>query len=291
MHFTYETPDKTQLFQGDLLNRSPEMDRLLEDNHPIYFAKEDYKFFIILTQSCDLALRNGTCNTKYINIAPARPLNIVIKNIILKYQYDDVEQKLGFISEKRKQKIYDFMERLFNNNEHDYFFLYREPNLELDDEHCAFLRLSIAVRSESYATLVQSKFLQIKEPYRSKLGFLVGNLYSRVATEDWLPKRCTKIRFKQYTQQPIENPDLVLWIENDIHQKLLNNIKKYPQEEQTIEKLEEEITKLKTVKSARIKDSIELITSELLKIGIAADVITKIENRLENNPTFRGIIK
>jgi hypothetical protein len=291
MHFTYETPDKAKLYQGDLLKRSPEIEKILKDTHPTYCEKEDYKFFIVLTQSCDLALRNGSCNTKYINIAPARPLNVVIKDIILKYQYDDTERKLGFINEKRKEKIYDFMERLFNNNEHDYFFLYREENFELDDEHCAFLRLSIAIKSESYATLLQSKFLQIKEPYRSKLGFLVGKLYSRVATEDWLPNWCTKKRFQQYTQQPIEDPDLVLWVENDIYQKVLKNIKKYPPEEQTIEKLEEEIRNLKTERSTRIKESIELIISELSKIGIAPDIITKIQKRLENNPAFRGIIK
>ena len=47
------------------------------------------------------------------------------------------------------------------------------------------LRVSIALRRQHYETICQARRLSLIDSYSAKLGWLVGNLYSRIATKDW----------------------------------------------------------------------------------------------------------
>jgi len=49
---------------------------------------------------------------------------------------------------------------------------------------CAFLLLSIALRAEHYGALLEAKIAQLDDIFAAKLGWLTGNLYSRVGTPD-----------------------------------------------------------------------------------------------------------
>lgn len=64
IHFTYKQfPDMSSLCQGDVLRVTDEMREILKEVHP-YFLNEQYKYFMVLTQSCDLVRRNaGKCKT------------------------------------------------------------------------------------------------------------------------------------------------------------------------------------------------------------------------------------
>lgn len=54
----------------------------------------------------------------------------------------------------------------------------------------ALLRVSISLRREHYDLLVKSRVLGLAPSYAAKLGWLVGNLYSRVPTPDWEDQQC-----------------------------------------------------------------------------------------------------
>lgn len=73
IHFTYKpSPDMSSLCQGDVLCVTDEMRKILKEVHP-YFLNEQYKYFMVLTQSCDLVRRNaGKCKTPYITLAAVR---------------------------------------------------------------------------------------------------------------------------------------------------------------------------------------------------------------------------
>ena len=49
----------------------------------------------------------------------------------------------------------------------------------------AMLRIEIALHTKHYDTLLSSRRGRLKPAFQAKLGWLVGNLYSRVGTEDW----------------------------------------------------------------------------------------------------------
>jgi len=74
MHFTYnEGADKEKLKQGDVLRKTARLQEILEEVHPHYNC-EEYKYFQVLTQSCDLVRRDqdGSCNSRYITLAAVR---------------------------------------------------------------------------------------------------------------------------------------------------------------------------------------------------------------------------
>jgi hypothetical protein len=294
MHFTYSAPVKTQLMQGDVISRSEEVEKLLKEIHPHYHGSNDYKYFIVLTQTCDLVRRNvgGACKSRYISLAAVRPLQTALRRALETFQYTEVERKLGFAPDSAKTKLEQFMVRLLNNNEPDYFFLFREPLRGLTEDHCAFLQLSVSLRGDlHYDTLLDAKVLQLQESFQHKLGWLVGNIYSRVGTEDWLPDQCTPDVFLRHARAPAENEGLVLWLEQDVYSKVLKTLKNAPPGEWTEERLKAEVKTATQTKASRRAQALERVSQALSHLGLAEGQIDGVVLRLENDPEFRSHIK
>jgi hypothetical protein len=102
--------------------------------------------------------------------------------------------------------VWEFFTRLINNNEPNYFYL--EASGELTSDSVAFLRLSIALKADvHYDTCLNAKILQLTDMFQAKLGWLVGQLYSRVGTEDWEPSAL------QYKISDLLD-DVAIWVDN-----------------------------------------------------------------------------
>ena len=192
-HFTYEAEKNNhELFQGDVLARTPEIEKLLQEVHPHFHNKSKNLYFMVLTQSCDLVLRNGeSCKAPYITIAPVRTLDAVIHREIKKLQLS-IQSDAPVLTDKSQMKMRQFLQRLFNNNEPGYFFL-EAGDTELPEDCSAFINLSISLKAElHYATCLAAKRLQLTEAFQAKLGWLVAQMFSRVGTTDWPPAVLTK---------------------------------------------------------------------------------------------------
>jgi hypothetical protein len=291
MHFTYsEEMDAASLQQGDVLKRTLGIDAILEAVHP-HYQKPDYGFFIVLTQSCDLIRRQGASSSRYITIAAVRPLGLAVDRYAASLQYDDVEARLGFCSDDRKEKLRQFVERLLNNNEENYFYLRAEPSQGLDEDSCAFLQLSIALKAElHYDTLLAAKILQLVDSFQHKLGYLVGSSYSRVGTEDWVPRWATPDDFNETVQRIAEGAS-VIWIEKPLYKQVLRRVKELEPEQRTLSALERIITEVATDKAAKRKDVLDTIGGVLAEVGVEADIVERVKGRLENNPLFRSSVK
>ena len=84
LHFTYKESSDTEnpsLKQGDILQKTPALLALLQKVHP-YYTDSKYRFFQVITQSCDLVRRNGTCKSRYITLAAVRTLDDIIDRFI-----------------------------------------------------------------------------------------------------------------------------------------------------------------------------------------------------------------
>ncbi|UZJ43735.1 hypothetical protein OOT55_13870 [Marinimicrobium sp. C6131] len=250
VHFTYsESVDKSCLKQGDVLSKTPALDSLLNQVHPHYSNSENYTHFQVLTQSCDLVKRNGNkCSSNYITLAAVRPLSDVLsrelgKNSVTKFQGD------SFCSESKRQKITDFLRVLMNNNHKDYFFLKSDQKMKLYEDSCTFLHLSIAIRAnEHYEKCLDAKTVQLEPTFRSKLGWLVGNLYSRVGTPDWAPDNYSQQDFNNYIKNVLD--ENVIWIPKNIY----NDFKKEIREREG-EGIESIITDLERRQDSNIEKS------------------------------------
>jgi hypothetical protein len=193
LHFCYAQSNdyvSTELSQGDVLRRTPELDKVLATVHPHFHQHRKNLYFMVLTQSCDLVIRDGEAGkAPYVNIAPVRPLDEVIAREIDSLRLQNIRGELPLLTHKARARLSDFARRLINNNVPQYFFL-ESDGTELGQDCCAFLRLSIAIKSDlHYKTCVDAKFLQLNDSFQAKLGALVGQLYSRVGTKDWDAKQ------------------------------------------------------------------------------------------------------
>lgn len=293
MHFTYEKVDKESLYQGDVLRRTPKLDALLQEVHPHYFQKKRYGHFLVLTQTCDLVRREGTiCKSPYISIAAARPASDVVSKEITRLQRSEIEKTLRFCSEKTRPKVDQFVERLLNNNEAGYFFLAAEELKGLKEDHCAILRLSIALKVDHYETLLESKIIQLKESFQHKLGHLLGAMYSRVGTEDYVPDHCDESKFRELVKNLVERDrDDFIWLESDLHKKVLKQLEQLKPDDLNSEKLKDCIAEHQQQKEARRQSHLDLIGAEMISLKIDESIVNKLKQRLSNNSAFRAQIR
>ena len=187
IHFTYKSnPDMQSLCQGDILNPTEELMEVLKTVHP-YFFFIFYKYFMVLSQSCDLVRRNGKkCKTPYITLAAVKDYTEFLKKVLLNGKYAEEVKGLLLMDEKNRDRAYQLVERVYNNTEPEYFFLYKEEALDFQESMVAYLKVSIALKSdEHYEKCLKAKKMELSDEFKAKLGWLVGNMYSRVGTTDW----------------------------------------------------------------------------------------------------------
>jgi hypothetical protein len=188
-HFCYASVAEylsNELAQGDVLRRTDALDSILESVHPHFFRHNKNLFFMVLTQSCDLAIRGGDgAAAPYISIAPVRPVDEAISREIAGLQIPGIRGEVPLLTNKSRTKLVEFSRRLIDNNVSQYFFL-ESSGTDLGQDCCAFLRLSIAIKTDlHYQACVDAKILQLNDSFQAKLGSLVGQLYARVGTKEW----------------------------------------------------------------------------------------------------------
>jgi len=191
MYARVEPGDKeTDLCQGDIIAPRDELRHVFEGVHS-HFTDVKYTGFLVLTQTCDLVRRGGrACTSRYINLAVIRPLKDVLLSLL-----DRACEKVE-IGGRVLEGVYlsddwykgkQLLERVFKQNAQSegVFYLPTHGDVELSEDSVALLQVSVALRThEHYDTLRRARTTQLKEPFRSKLGWLAGNLFARVATSD-----------------------------------------------------------------------------------------------------------
>jgi hypothetical protein len=190
-HFTYKAAEPDgELQQGDVLQRTPEISNIIERYHS-YYIQPEYTHFIVLTQSCDLVRRPNVQEIRapYITIAAVRSLSSVIEREAKRYQRNWILKRADAVSRRDEKYLLDFLGKVFNNNNSEYFYLHEDVNLGFEERSCAFLRLSIALKREHYETCRAARLLSLDSNFQAKLGWHIGNIYSRVGTEDWVPTK------------------------------------------------------------------------------------------------------
>lgn len=205
-----QPPLLDRLEQGDILAKSEALEALLKKYHPHYAQHSDNKFFTVLTQSCDLVVRAGRCSARYISLAPVRPLKVVLKR-----EFDGKLENTGpgaqpFAAHRVRASFEQFLQRLFNNNEPPFFYFEAAHQSGIYEEMCAMLALPISLKPEHYDTLRAAKLAGISDVFQAKLGWLLGQMYSRVGTPDFEPATLLE-KVKTYTEGAavwLEDPDV-----------------------------------------------------------------------------------
>ncbi|MGB7911390.1 MAG: hypothetical protein WCF59_04115 [Desulfobaccales bacterium] len=289
-HFAYMLKSGNNISQGDVIHKNDEIKEIINIVHP-HYLKDDYTYFIVLTQSCDLIRRaDKPCNARYITLAAVRPLELVINREILRYQ-DDFRIAANFCSNSVRFRLEQFLERLFNNNDSEYFYLHKDEELQFPLSSVAFLRLSIALKVDHYDIIFNSRVLSLTDIYKAKIGWLVGSMYSRVGTDEWVPRYATEEEFKQNIRNLLDSA--CEWVDD----KQLKECRELAGDSwrawdrQTIRDFIR-----RTIIPSKKEKIIGRVISVLegLEIISGEDLATKrklISNTLDNDPTFSSFVK
>jgi hypothetical protein len=198
-HWTYDVfKAEDDIEQGDIIRRTPELLAVLEGAHK-HFLDEKYSAFIVLTQSCDMVRGRGkSCKSRYINLAVVRPLDDMLPLLL-----DAVCDKAfvrgnavdGVYIEESRYHAKQLLSRIIHQNEQGQGLFYLHPDAEagIAVPSVALLQVSIALRRDHYETLMKARMGRLAQEFQSRLGWLTGNLYSRVATRDWEPQESKSI--------------------------------------------------------------------------------------------------
>ena len=137
----------------------------------------------------------------------------------------EVERAAGIASKNHRFKIEQFLGSVLNNNRVPYFYLHPELGADFPEPCCAFLRLSVPIcTADHYSTCLRAKILQLRTDFQAKLGWLVGELYSRVGTQDFTPNTDTKLEFKERIERVLEAHG-TLWVPDKRYMRLLKRLR------------------------------------------------------------------
>ena len=170
-----------------MLARTERLTALVGEYHPYYATHAENRLFTVITQSCDLVQRDGGVAARYIALAPVRPLRHILRR-----EFDAKLHNVGsgcqpFGGQRTRTSVEQFLQRLLNNNEPPFFYFEAEHRLGISEDMCAMLALPIAFKPEHYSIFLEAKIAGITDVFQAKLGWLVGQMYSRVGTPDLLP--------------------------------------------------------------------------------------------------------
>ncbi len=185
MHWSYSQSIGGDLTQGDILLPTEALRKALDVAHR-WFNDPKYLGFVVISQTCDLVRRDsGPCKTPYIEIAVVRPFRAYVL-ALLRQQCDWIGDR--YFPSTERNRANDLIDRIINQNEASLgiYYLHPEAAIGLAEGSIALLRVSIALRAEEhYDALVGARRGRLDPEFANKLGWLCGNLYSRVGIKDW----------------------------------------------------------------------------------------------------------
>lgn len=290
-YFTYEAcDDSDDLYQGDILGPKKELQDVLRQVHP-HFTDSKYTHFVVLTQTCDLVRRNHQpCKSSYINIAVVRPLEDVLLTFLDRCCHNHLLAP-GIYKADAKNAAIAFLQRLLDQNEQamGLFYLHPDSALGIAVPSVIMLQVSIAVRaSEHYAALANTRVGRLRGDFRDKLGWLTGNLYARVATQDM----DENIRDPLIKELISPNPQSTSprWISKKDLQRMQASASK-PLESLTPQDIDDLLQKHKSPSSQNI--AIERVEVALRKVlhDISSEDIRLVTHTLYNDPRFEAAFK
>jgi hypothetical protein len=284
MHFTYESP-ASDLQQGDVLKRTEPLNQRIAATHAS-FLKDDYTHFMVITQSCDLVRRAQGPATNYIEICAVRPLSLVIDRYAAALRHG-IAKEAGANGTGDRSRVKEFLKRLLNNNVHEYFYLHEDLTVGLPAS-CSFLRLSVPLKLiGNYEMLLDARVISLKASFQAKLGWLVGDIYSRVGTEDWTDS-VTKSDWEKTLDDLLD--ENVVWLKEENSKAAKSEIGAAERAGMDPEALRKRISELKP-KSKR-DQLIDFFVGRLEETNVisAADA-ARARNEFRNDTTLTGIIK
>jgi hypothetical protein len=221
-------------------------------------------------------------------MSAVRPLADAIRLELARQQTNYVLRLADAAPESSKNRLKQFLERLFNNNEPEYFYLHEDTSISLSVASCIYLRLAIPLSVDHCHVFKAARVVSLNQTFQVKLGWLIGNIYSRVGTDDWVPKAKTIDEWKELID------DVLSRNVSFVNDKKVEAVRKSHKEDDlrrmTIEDIRSLITR--SPERKRKDEAIEIVLKELGQGNmLAEDELRKIGRRLKNNSALSALLR
>jgi hypothetical protein len=286
--------DKSNLSQGDVIAKSDAVIHRIGQAHQYYADAPDYTHFMVLTQSCDLVKRQGDFKAPYITIAAAKPFSGTIGQFFEQQSKNVKGAEFSFHSSSLIGKAKQLIERHVNNTEPEFFFLPKSGHPSIPEDIVVFLRLTIALRKEHYDALAQAKIAELADVFQAKLGWLKGNIYSRVATPDLEDRGLNAAEVKAGFYDQYIPRDKTVWL-SALQAELLRKIVSNKRRELDRDLSSDEVLK---IIEDEIPEDIEIIANNIvdrLKKNKLLEGDEEAEKKfarvISNEPSLKSLVK
>ena len=239
--------------------------------------------------------RRNRFNAPYITIAAAKPFKNTIGDFFAgnskSVEGAEFSYHLGSLMGRAKQLV----ERHINNTEPEFFFLPSSGHPNIPEDLVVFLRLTIALRKEHYDTLAQAKIAELADIFQAKLGWLKGNIYSRVATPDIEERDVNAAEIKKEFYEKYVPKDDLVWL-SGLQSRLLRKIVKERRRDskrdlswdEVLEIIENEVPEDTQIIAANIVERLK--KNKLIDAG-DDDAAEQFARVIANEPTFKSLVK
>lgn len=295
-HWTYtDFEPSSDLKQGDILEPTRELLELFKLVHP-HFCDPKYLAFIVLTQSCDLVRRKGReCTSRYISLGAVRTLDEILLDY-LDQKFDPIVR--GVYPKEFRWQAVQLLKRIFNQNEQAFglFYLHEEADSGIGQPSVAILQVSIALRREHYDKVLRARRCSLNKEFQGKLGWLVGNLYSRIGTTDWSETKERKEQLEALVEQHLDPSGRIPrlhWISS----AAIKAAKKAKVNLSSLD-LEGVVAAIKEYEPPSVKEEIVNATVQVVremvhrgKLSCSEEVLQTLTGLLTNDPKLQNAIK
>jgi hypothetical protein len=122
----------------------------------------------------------------------------------------------GVYLQESKAEANKLLERLLNQNEQAFglFYLHPDDEIGINVPSIALLRVTVTLRVDHYEVLKRARRGRLSSEFQNKLGWLVGNLFSRIGTQDWNDSPERKKEFESLVKNHLEAGELYqpIWV-------------------------------------------------------------------------------
>lgn len=286
-HWTYDAFDPTaDLAQGDIIEPTPNIRAVLKDVHP-HFLDAKYVAFMVLSQSCDL-VRRKRYRGQPINLCVVRELRSIAGPLLHLFCGSEIA---GVYRKEARYEGRKFLERVVNQNEQaiGLFYLHPDADSGVSSPCAAMLRIAIALRTEHYDTIRDSRRGRLKPEFQAKLGWLTGNLYSRVGTEDWSEPKNRNREQKSIVDQVIDGLAGIAWASTEAVSRATKA--GVTAEGKTPEEISQSVNEHEpTPFDQQVRDAFNRVIAQE-DLGIPAEIQVRLMKRLPNDVAMAGLFK
>jgi hypothetical protein len=169
----YKKVKGTSLRQGDIIDRQKLVSKKTLVGHQDYFAyRKDFLGFCVVTQSCDLECDR---HAEYISLA-------VIRNLLHTFGPEHVKNQ--DVRDSTKSLLRDILGQEYNKS--GFFYLHPEASANIEENSVVDLRVMFSLHAgKHYNELLDCRKLSMSDAMANKLGWMAGQLFSRIPTPEW----------------------------------------------------------------------------------------------------------